>query len=56
MAALIEGTLTIELRMRLTEPTKIVPNQFIPKNLICKNILKMYMDEESADVIFEVGD
>jgi hypothetical protein len=28
---------------------------FIPKNPLCKNILKKFMNEESADVIFEVG-
>jgi hypothetical protein len=28
---------------------------FIPENPLCKNILKKFMDEESADIVFEVG-
>lgn len=52
--ALVEGALTIEVRMRLHEPN-VPPSQFIPENPLCNNILKMFMDEESADVIFEVG-
>jgi len=56
MDALVEGTLTIEVRMRLTtEPKSFVSHQFIPENPLCTNILKMFIDEESADVVFEVG-
>ena len=33
--------------------TSVIP--FIPENPINKNILKKFMDEESADVVFEVG-
>ena len=53
--ALLDGTLTIEVRMRrkYIEPTH---KQFIPKNPIGKNILKLYNEEETADVVFEVGD
>ncbi|KAL7533349.1 hypothetical protein ACHAXR_008059 [Thalassiosira sp. AJA248-18] len=52
--ALIEGTLVIEVRMKLIEATGGHVPQFIPENPLCKNILKKFMDEESADVLFEV--
>ena len=29
--------------------------QFIPTNPINKNVLELFMDEESADIVFEVG-
>ncbi|KAL7554431.1 hypothetical protein ACHAWF_017876 [Thalassiosira exigua] len=55
--ALVNGTLTIEVRMRLGEPSRIntLAHQFIPSNPINKNILSMFMEEESSDVVFEVG-
>jgi len=42
--------------MRKSEPT-VLPllSPFIPKNPINKNILKLFGDEDSADVVFEVG-
>ncbi|KAL7547731.1 hypothetical protein ACHAWF_011019 [Thalassiosira exigua] len=54
--ALENGTLAIEVRMRLSEPSAIntPAQQFIPSNPINKNILSMYLDEESSDVVFEV--
>ena len=36
-----------------TAPSSSMP--FIPKNPIMNNILKSFNDEESADVVFEVG-
>jgi hypothetical protein len=52
--ALVNGTLTIEVRMRKHEQSN-TPDAFIPENPLCKNILAAFMDEESADVMFEVG-
>ena len=51
--ALIEGTLIIEVRMKLVEASKY-SSQFIPENPINDIILNQFNDEESADVIFEV--
>ena len=53
MDALIEGTLIIEVRMR--SKAIEVHKQFIPENPINNIILESFNDEESADVIFEVG-
>lgn len=52
--ALEDGTLTFELRMRLasSQPT----TGFVPENPILKNILGKFLDEESADVVFDVSD
>ena len=51
--ALIEGTLIIEVRMRLIESSKL-STQFIPENPLNKNILNKFNKEQSADVLFEV--
>ena len=53
MDALVKGTLIVEVRMKLIEST--LASQFIPKNPTTKNILNKFNDEESADVVFEVG-
>ena len=52
--ALINGTLVIEVRMRLVDTNKSMP-LFVPKNPINKNLLELLDDEESADVVFEIG-
>jgi len=54
MSALVDGSLVIEFRMKPTSTDKSIP-QFIPTNPINKNVLKLFMNEESADVVFEVG-
>ena len=51
--ALVDGTFIMEVRMRNVGETTTSP--FIPVNPISKNILSKFMDEESADVVFEVG-
>ena len=51
--ALIEGTLIIEVRMKLIGPSKL--SSFIPANPLWKSIVSKFNDEESADVVFEVG-
>jgi hypothetical protein len=56
MDSLVDGTLTIEVRMRRNDQqTNTLLAPFIPENPLYKNILKKFMDEESADVIFAVG-
>mmetsp|Transcript_10964 Transcript_10964/g.20062 ORF Transcript_10964/g.20062 Transcript_10964/m.20062 type:complete len:395 (-) Transcript_10964:147-1331(-) len=54
MDVLAEGTLIVEVRMKLDDVTS-TPVLFIPENPLCKNILQKFMDEDSADVLFLVG-
>jgi hypothetical protein len=52
-SSLFEGTLIIEVRMRLATPTKPVPSPFIPENpSACKTIQGLFMND---DIVFEVG-
>ena len=51
---LVKGALVVEVRMKLIEESKL-SSQFIPTNPLNKNILNKFNDEESADVVFEVG-
>jgi len=53
MDILVDGSLVIEVRMKSMSTDKS-PTQFIPTNPLCKNVLELFMDEESADVVFEV--
>ena len=53
MELLVQGSLVIEVRMKLPTTDKSI-TQFIPTNPIYKNVLQKFMDEESADVVFEV--
>ena len=56
MKSLVDGTLVIEVLMKLADPAKVNPPPFIPENpSACKLIQSMFMDEESSDVAFEVG-
>ena len=55
MGSLIDGTLVIEVRMRLDQFEIICSPQHVPANPIMKNVLKLFNDEETADVVFEVG-
>ena len=54
MELLVDGSLVMELRMKAT-PTDKTITQFIPTNPIYKNVLKLFMNEETSDVVFEVG-
>ena len=45
-----QGTLTLELRMKLVETVN-----FIPKNPFGKHMLELFLEEESADVLFELS-
>jgi len=53
--ACINGSLIIEVRMKERSPVAVPPPlEFIYKNPINKNILKLFGDEDTADVVFEV--
>jgi len=53
MDSLVEGSLIIEVRMKSMSTDKAI-TQFVPTNPLCKNVLQKFMDEETADVVFEV--
>ena len=55
MDILVQGSLILEVRMKLPSSTDKSITQFIPTNPINKNVLELFMDEETADVVFEVG-
>ena len=53
---LVDGTLVIELRMKLDGVNQATSSPFIPENpSACKVIQNMFMDEKSSDVVIEVG-
>jgi hypothetical protein len=53
--SLVDGALVIEVRIKLVDPTQMPP-PFIPENpSACKIVQGMFMNEESADIVFEVG-
>ena len=53
--ACINGSLIVEVRMKQRTPIVVPPPlEFIHKNPINKNILKLFGDEDTADVVFEV--
>ena len=54
MDALVGGALIIEVRMKMVEASKY-SSQFIPTNPLNNIILSQFNEEESADVVFEVG-
>ena len=56
MKKLVDGALIIEVRMRNMNTEREDPPLFIPENPSnCKLLQSMFNDEESADVLFEVG-
>ena len=57
IGALQGGALVIEVQMRQPKPANMssLSFDFYPDNPVSKNILKKFMDEESADVVFVVG-
>ena len=55
MESLLQGSFVIEVRMKLIDTSSSI-TQFIPTNPIHKNVMDKFMDEESADVVFEVVD
>jgi hypothetical protein len=55
LSSLVNGTLIIEVHVRLATPTKSVPPIFIPENPFAKNIQRMIIDENCGDISFAVG-
>jgi hypothetical protein len=55
MNSLVNGALVIEVHMKLATPTKSVPPPFIPENPVVKMIQGLFLDEKSADIVFEIG-
>ena len=53
MESLVNGSLIIEVRMKDMSTDKSI-TQFIPTNPLCKNVINKFMDEETADIVFEV--
>ena len=49
------GTLTVELRFKLDTGGDHY-QQFIPKNRFVQNMKQLFLDQDSADISFEVGD
>jgi hypothetical protein len=56
MRSLINGTLVIQVHMKLATPTKFVPPPFIPENPVAKMIQGLFLDEKSSDIVFEVAE
>ena len=57
MKSLVDGSLAVEVRMRFPDSSANYSTitQFIPTNPINKNVLDLFLDEETADVLFELG-
>jgi hypothetical protein len=54
--SLVDGTLIVEVHMKPYEPSKSILPQFIPENPFCNNMIQIFNDEESADIVFAVGE
>jgi speckle-type POZ protein len=54
--SLVDGTLVVEVHIKPHEPIKAALPQFIPENPFCNNMLQIFNDEESSDIVFAVGD
>ena len=54
MKVLVKGSLVVEIRMKPASTDKSI-TQFIPTNPFNKNMSELFHNEETADVIFEVG-
>ena len=55
MSALVDGTLVIDVRMKVSIPPKSVPAPYIPQNPVAKMIQGIFLDEKYSDIVFEVG-
>ena len=57
MSSLVNGTLDIEVCMKMAKPTKSVPPPFIPENpSACKILQGLFLDEKYSDIVFEVAE
>jgi hypothetical protein len=54
MNALVDGSLIIEVRLKSTTTDKS-KTQFIPTNPFNRNVSELFNEEETADLVFEVG-
>jgi hypothetical protein len=54
--SLVDGTLVVEVHMKSLTTSKTTLTQFIPENPFCTNMLQLFNDEDSADVVFAVGE
>jgi hypothetical protein len=56
LSSLVDGTLIIEVRMKLTVPSDdSVPPPFIPDNpSACKMIQELFLNDKFTDIVFEV--
>ena len=54
MNCLVNGTLIVEVHMRLFAPVKSSPPPFIPVNSVAKRIQGLFLDEKYSDIVFEV--
>jgi len=55
MSSLVNGTLVIQVCMKMAEPTKSVPPPFIPENPLTKMIQGLFLNDKYSDIVFEVG-
>ena len=56
MKLLVQGSLIVEIRMKLPCTGSSAATHFVPTNQFNQNMLELFMDEETADVVFEVGE
>jgi hypothetical protein len=56
LSSLINGTLVIEVHMKLSVPAASSPLPFIPENPFGKQMQRLFLNEKSADIMFEVGE
>ena len=57
LRSLVNGTLVIQVHMKLAKPTKSVPPPFIPENpSTCITIQEAFMDEKHSDIVFKVAE
>ena len=56
MKLLVQGSLIVEVRMKLPCTGSNDATHFVPTNQFNQNMLELFMDEETADVVFEVGE
>jgi hypothetical protein len=54
LSSRVDGTLVIEVRMKLTKPADSVPQPFIPENPFGKQMQRLFLNDKSADIMFEV--
>ncbi|KAL7524079.1 hypothetical protein ACHAXR_000424, partial [Thalassiosira sp. AJA248-18] len=56
VSALVAGALVVEVQMKRAGSNLPNPVPFIAENPFCNMMLKVFMDDESADVVLEVRD